>query len=331
MNRQRIKFGTKFPVQVSNTGEHEFEVLNFHEKAFDRLICNITNTTSFPPPEVYISDESAGIIKAKFNAGTPPGKALELLIQRRVAQTVITEEKKVLLDGESVKKAASGSWAIIKNMFWGFLIASLFLLLIKGTYFGDIIVGVWSKLNAAKVASAVSDFDPRILTNDHPVYKTAAFTQYNTNYKHFFGPESELRELYAFVGEDFFVTKDLIKNSDGSYFLATKSDADAYCEEIGARLPSPAELDTHLPEKYLNIENFTWPVNLRSNVPEWTGEKESWDNYWLYLKDGKNPIKDEIVYLSEKKQTKLVSADNGDYRFAFRCVFSERYYAVDEE
>lgn len=327
-SRQKIYLGKPFTVAVPNTREKEFEVLNLQDHDFDSLICKVMNSTSYAPPTAYITDEVNNIIKIKFedprlNLNT----GLEMIVQGAVSEKIEVVEKKVLLDGEEVKKtaknAASGGWRALKVIFWSFIALSFFFYFIKGSVFGDFIINSWSNFNAAQVIKMTDKLDPRILTNKHPVYETAAFTEFNAAYKRNFGYGKNLKELYRFVGNDFFVTEDLTKNKDGSFMLVTLGKAEDFCELISGQLLSTEELRAYLAGKYLTIENFIWPVSLRDKVPEWSANRYEYDDYWLYIKAAlpatiKGLDNDDIKLSPDKK---FVVADNGDVKAAFRCAF----------
>lgn len=320
--RKQIRFGVPFTISVNNYREQEFEVLNFHDQEFDQIVCAIKNTTSYPPPAAYVTDASQGIIKLVFHEKTPYNASLELLVQGGVAQKVEVTEQKIMFEEGAIrdkaKAAVSGTWTTAKKMFWGFMAASVIFWFVKGTTFGDWIIGVWSKINAAQVIQMADELDPRILTNRHEIYESSAFTEMNAAYKREFGAKRDLRDLYRFVGQDFFVMADLARNHDGSCMRTDREDAEAFCERIAGRLLSTEELLAYLAGQYLTIENFTWPVSLRADEPEWTDTKvTAYDNYFIYLKDAPNPVED-------KKPTpnKFVEADEDDYKIAFRCGFS---------
>lgn len=223
-SRQKIELGKPFTVAVPNSREKDFEVLNLQEHTFDSLICKIQNSTTYAPPTAYLIDEVNNIIKIRFDdSRLNPNTALEMIVQGAVSQKIEVVQKAVLIDAQktadAVKKAASGSWKTIKFIFWSFIALSIFFYLIKSSPFGDFIIDIWSRLNAAQVIKMTDKYDPRILTNKHHVYKTAAFTEFNALYKRNFGSEKNLKGLYRFAGNDFFVTEDLIKNRDGGHGL----------------------------------------------------------------------------------------------------------------
>jgi len=333
-SRQKIELGKPFTVAVPNSREKDFEVINLQNHNFDLLICKILNSTSYAPPTAYITDQTNNIIKIRFddsrlNLNTP----LELIVQGVVNEKIEVVQKNVLLDGEktaaAVQKAASGSWKTIKFIFWSFFFLSTFFYFIKSTTFGDFIIDVWSRFNAAQVIKMTDEMDPRILTNKHHVYETAAFTEFNALYKRNFGSGKKLKDLYRFAGNNFFVTDDLIQNKDGSFMLVTKSQAEKFCEMIAGRLLSVEELGAYLAGQYLTIENFIWPISLRAAVPEWSGTKYRWDDYWLYLKNAPveniKDIDEDDIKLSPDK--KFVVADDGDVKAAFRCGFDGNIFS----
>lgn len=324
-SRKQIKFGVKFAVSVTNTREQEFEVINFHDRPFDLLLCEIKNTTSYPPPNTYVADKEKGIIKVQYSNKIPTNTALEMIIQGGISQKTEVVEKKVLLDHQAVKagieKTAAKTISALKTTLVLFIFTSLVWYMLSKSDWGQNIVNIAEKTNAPALINAVNDLDPRILTNKHPVYKSAPFTVMESIYKTHFNTDKSLSDLYNFVGDAFFVTKDLLKKQDGSYMLVTKSEADNFCERVGGRLLSINELKKYLAGQYLSIENFVWPISLKSYIPEWSGTKESWDNYWLYLKDSVIPAD-----IDSEAVGKFVSADDGDIKAAFRCGFSENYY-----
>lgn len=328
-SRQKIELGKPFTVAVPNSREKDFEVLNLGDHRFDGLICKILNTTSYAPPTAYIIDEVNNIIKIRFeDARLNLNTALEMIVQGAVSEKIEVVQKTVLLDTrktvEAAKNAASGSWKTLKVIFWSFIALSIVFYFIKGSTFGDFIIEAWSKFNAAQVIKMADTLDPRILTNKHHVYETAAFTELDALYKRNFGSGKNLKELYRFAGNDFFVTADLIKNRDDSFMLVTKSEAENFCEMIAGRLLSIEELEAYLAAEYLTIENFIWPISLRGEIPEWSGTKDRWDNYWLYLK---NALPETVEGLDaddikSSPYKKFISADDGDVKAAFRCGFN---------
>lgn len=327
-SRQKIELGKPFTVAVPNSREKEFEVLNLQSHNFDRLICKILNSTFYAPPVAYVTDETNNIIKIRFeDSRLNLNTALEIIVQGAVDEKVEVIERKVLIDGqktvEAAKSAASGSWKALKIAFWSFIALSILFYFIKSSAFGDFVIDVWSRFNAAQVIKMTDELDPRIMTNKHHVYKTASFTEFDALYKRNFGSGKSLKELYRFAGNGFFVTEDLIKNKDGSFMLVTQSDAEDFCEMIAGRLLSMEELKAYLAGQYLTIENFIWPVSLRAEIPEWSGIKYRWDDYWLYLKDThpdniKGIDQDDIKLSPDKK---FIVADDGDVKAAFRCGF----------
>lgn len=326
-SRQEINLGELFTVSVPNTREKDFKVLNLQDHTFDGLICKITNSTSYAPPAAYVIDSVNNIIKIKFeDSRLNLNTALELIVQGAVSEKIEIVQKNVLLDGEktvaAVKNTASGTWKALKIILWSFLALSFFFYFIKGSAFGNFVIDVWSKFNAAQVIKMSDQLDPRILTNKHPVYETAAFTEFDAVYKRNFGFRNNLKDLYQFAGYDFFVTGDLITNRDGSFMLVTKSDAEDFCELIAGRLLSTEELKAYLAGEYLTIENFIWPISLRGKIPEWSETRHNFDNYWLYIKNTPaEEIKDvDDIKLSPDK--KFIVADDGDVKAAFRCGFN---------
>lgn len=332
-SRQKIELGKPFTVSVPNSREKDFEVLNLQEHNFDKLICKIINSTSYAPPTAYVTDDINNIIKIRFDdSRLNLNTALEMIVQGAVSEKIEVVKKTVLLDGkkatEAVKKTASGSWKALKVIFWSFIALSFFFYFIKGSTFGDFVIDAWSRFNAAQVIKMSDKLDPRILTNKHSVYGTAAFTEWNAIYKRNFGAGNDLKDLYRFAGNGFFVTEDLMKNQDSSFMLLTKSGADDYCELIAGRLLSTEELRVYLAGQYLTIENFIWPISLQGGTPEWSRTRYAWDDYWLYLK---NTLADNMKGL-DKDDIKLspggkfVAADDGDVKAAFRCGFTENIF-----
>ena len=332
-SRQKIYLGKPFTVSVPNSREKDFEVLNLQEHEFDSLTCAITNSTSHAPPKAWITDSVNNIIKIRFDdSRLNLNTALEMIVQGAVIQKVEVVRKTVLLDGEktaeAVKNTASRGWKALKITFWSFIILSLFFSFIKGSAFGDFMIETWSRFNAAQVIKLADELDPRILTNKHPVYETAAFAEFQAVYKRNFGSKKNLKNLYRFAGNGFFVTEKLVENKDGSPALLTKSEADNHCELLAGRLLSTKELRAYLAGQYLTVENVIWPVSLQALIPEWSGTKYAWDNYWLYLKDG---LPDSVKGLDTNNIKtspggRFVVADDGDVKAAFRCGFTENLF-----
>jgi hypothetical protein len=333
-SRKQISFGVPFTISVNNVREQELEVLNFHDRLIDGIDCKITNTTSYVPPTAYVTDEANGIIRLKFHDKTPINTGLELVLRGVVAQKVEVTQTNVLIDGQAAKDGAvtglAWIWRTIKAMFIGFIVASVIFTFIKGTTFGDILMSAWSKFNAATAIQLIDELDPRILTNRHDVYKSAAFTEINALYKRNHGANKELKKLYRFVGGSFFITDDLIKNHDGSYMLLTKGDADAedFCNTIGGNLLEIEELSGYLENNFLTIANIV--LYRRDEIPEWSGTRYAMDNYWMYLKDSNaeaikniaDQMGDEPDELKKIGQGRFIEADNGDVEAAFRCGLS---------
>ena len=338
ISRQKINFGVPFTITRPKAGEKVLFVENFNSQPFDSLKVTITNSSSYPPPQVWVSDEVNQLITLKGFDSIPQTTALELLVQGVVATKIVTEEKKVLLSDESLAavkdapaKAVSWMWLSIKRALILFMGMAFCLWLMKGTQIGDAINNIWSKLNAAQAVSMVSEIDPRIHTNRHPVYKTSAFTQVNSHYKRRHGDDKDLTKLYNFVGNEFFMTHDLTTHASGQFMLLDHGDAQEYCEGMGGRLPTMRELAAYLAGEYLTVENVVWPVSLRANVAEWTSNNVSWDNYFLYLKrDNSRPISksDNVVELDNKY--KLIEVDDGE-EHAFRCGFPAVWYMPAKE
>lgn len=334
-SRVQIKFGVPFTVSVGNAREQEFEVLNFHDAPFDFVLCKITNTTSETPPEVYVTDQLNGIIKAKFSAQTSIGANLEMIIQGGVAQKNIIEEKKVLFSDEkleAVKQAPKvgllASLRMIKYLVLSFVVGSLFLYALRNTNLGQAL----TNFNAAKGAKVLENFDHRIHTNKHPIYKTADFVALNAEYKREFGDDQDLERLYNFVGDvkvqngvvtGMFILKDLARDQKGLPVLATWFDADKHCEKMGGILLSSNELKTYLADQYIGVDNFLWPIQRRSNTREWTADQHSsipfFKTFWMFLKrDPTNP--------SQKQPQNGFVIASGKEKAAFRCGFSENFY-----
>jgi hypothetical protein len=287
--------------------------------------------TSWAPPEIYVCDEINKIVKIKFNdTRIPIGTSLQLCVQGVVSQKSEVVNKTVLLDAgkitQSAVDTAFNSWLYIKRTFQLFIAASLVLFFIQGTTFGNFIIDIWAKFNAAKVIQMADEIDPRIATNIHPVYKTASFTQLNASVKDILGESWDLTKTYNFVGNNILVTKNLITDSQGKILKLEWGDASSYCKIIGGRLLELSELQAYLAGKYLTIENFAWPISLKSNIPEWSGTNVSWDNYWLYIKqDGGLYVThyDNIKILKNGYQAAEV--DDGE-EHAFRCGLEIKNY-----
>jgi len=328
--KKQIKLGVKFSVKLPNSREQEFEVSDFNEHTFDVLGTEITNTTSYAPPEAFVVDKTRGIIKLVFNDNIPQATPLEIIVFGIVAEKKVTTQKKVLFSDEKVqaikdtpKSMAAWLWALVKTSVAAFIIASLLLFFIKDTKPGAIINKLWVYINAAKIVEIAENFDARIITNSHPVYKTGTFLEFNKIYQKTFNTEENLKGLYAFVGNDFFVTKDLIKDDSG-FVLQDREGAASYCAMMGGRLLNIMELKVYLAKQYANIENFLWPVALRPGMAEWSETKQSfYDNYWIYLKKDKKTLN-----IIEGMPTKdgFISVDEDDFDLSFRCGFEARTY-----
>ena len=341
-SRMQIKLGTEFSITLPNGREKDFEVINLHQTdadgkpiVFDSLKCQIINSTSWYPPLVYIIDDVNHIIKIKFTDSTiPMTTSLTLLVQGCVSTVVEEKVTNILLDPVKLKEgtiaAASDLWLYMKKSMYLFGGASILLYFMSGSTFGDWILHVWSNLNAGQVIQTAQKMDTRILTNKHEVYNSAAFLEYNALYKRNHGSDSDLSKLYNVVGNGMFVTKYLIIDNYGKTLLLDHGDAKDYCRNIGGRLLEVEELKAYLAGKYLDFENLAWPIRLHEEVPEWTADNVSWDNYWVFVKDKKGlsyshsgvsfgdvrPLKDGYT---------LVEADDG-VELAFRCGFTEDYY-----
>lgn len=334
-SRKVINLGIEFAVTISSIREQDFEVTNLSDAPFDFLKCQILNSTSWSPPHVYVIDEINKVIKIKFtDTRIPVTTPLSLCVQGVVKQKIEIVENKVLLDGaktkEAVKNGFSSMFLYTKRMFLAFLLMSILFYFVQGTTFGDFIIDIWAKINAAKVVQMADTFDPRILTNKHPLYETADFTELNAVYKRNFGAKRNLSKIYSFVGNDFFVTNDLITDRKGEFLQLSNDDADDYCSMIGGRLLELDELKAYLAGEYLTVENFIWPVSLRAGIPEWSSSKVSrafdWDDYYVYFKTSSD------LYAVKYKDTKslkngykAVGFDDGK-KFAFRCGFEANLY-----
>lgn len=336
-SRKQINLGPEFAVIVNAAREQEFEVLNLYDAPFDYLKCSILNSTSWLPPEVYVTDEVNKIIKIKFTDNRlPANTSLLLSVQGCVKQKIEIVETKVLLDGAAVKAGiqdgASSVWLYCKSMFMLFLLASILLFFVKGTIFGDFVLDMWEHFNAAKFVKKAYELDPRVVSNKHQVYQTAHFTEANSIYKEQFGNDKELAELYRFAGNDFFVMQDLAKDSTGITLLVTYSDAVDFCDWRFGRLMDMAELKAYLAKEYLKVENPFWPINLRPYVAEWSGEDYSMlsDDYWLYLKKMDPLIVEGIDpgNIKFNKDKRFILADDGDAKAAFRCAFNGNIYSM---
>lgn len=337
-SRQQIKFGEAFTVSVNNVRQEEFEVLNFHDQDFDTLLCKITNSTSYVPPAAYVTDEINSIIKLVFDSRTPINAGLELLLQGGVSTKEVIVEKKYLIDGQAVKEGAktavSSSYSMVKTMIIGFLAVSFIFWGIKGTSFGDLVIDIWSKFNAAQVIQMADQLDPRIISNKHQIYQSAHFTAANSIFKEEFGDEAELSKLYTFAGNDIFVMSDLAQDKAGMTLFVTHREAVNLCDVRFGRLMTKKELKAYLAREYLTVENPFWPINLRSQIAEWSVEDYSFfsDDYWLYIKSSNHLIvsgldTDNIRYNEDKT---FILADDGKVTAAFRCAFDGHIYKVVE-
>ena len=338
MTRPTIKLGVPFALSVNNAREHEFIVSNFHDAPFDSLLCKITNTTSYPPPKAYETDATNAVIRIEFDNKIPTGSKLELLVQGAIAQKTIIEEKKVLLSDEKIeagtqalKKAPS---TLAKMIFWclfaPFVAGSLFLYLIKDSDIGKVL----SRVNAAEGARALANFDPRIHTNKHSVYKNAEFMTDNAEYKKKYG--DDLSDLYNYVGDivddignatGVFVLKDVVRDKKGNPIIATWSEADSRCEEMGGLLLDREFQLTYLAQQYFGRDNFLWPIKRNSDIREWASDKYGgiffFKTYWMFLKEkGENPTKmtPENMFVVAK----------GNETAAIRCIFFEDFYPEPE-
>ncbi len=321
-SRKLVELGVPFTLTVNNSREQDLEVKNLHETTFDELRASIVNSTSYAPPVVFVTDELNKIVKIKFTDTSIPANSPFLIrVNSHINTVKIVEEKKVLIDGEKIKEAAtnatSTAWRSLKIMFFVFLALAFFFYLIRGSTFGNIAIELWSRFNAAQVIKEMDELDPRIHKNIHEVYQTAGFTEMNALYKRNHGRNKNLAKLYNYVGNDFFVTKDLIYRG-GRLLVVTWSDAQEYCELAGGRLLKVEELNAYLAGRYITVENFLWPIKLRPQIPEWSKNKYSWpDNYVVYNKDGRENEKEGVV---------LTVGDDGSDHYAFRCGFVGNIY-----
>lgn len=339
MALQQIKLGDIFTMRRPASGEKEFEVLNFHKVEFDFLTCTIENSTSFAPPDVFVTDKEAGRIKLKGFSQVPQTMSLEICVQGAKATKLVTEEKRVLLSDETLaaakeapKKALFAGWTTLKRYFFAFCAFSIILYAVKGTAIGDFINRAWAWFNAAKVVEVASDFDPRIATNKHSVYQSSEFLFAAASYKEMFQDSKKtLPELYNFVGDrhndknqpiGFFVMKDVVLDKEGHPLLMKKGNAADHCELMGGLLLERGDL-IYLAQQYAGVDNFFWPIKRRSYLPEWTADGHSsipfFKTSWLFLKeDGENP--------TDEKPVNMLVAVRNSQKHAFRCVFSESLY-----
>jgi hypothetical protein len=340
MARQTIYLGRPFTIVRPPSGEKELYVANFDEAPFDFLKCTIQNSTSYSPPDAFVTDSVNKIIKVKGFDGVPNTASMELIVQgvRSVKTVNVIEEKKVLLSDETLqavkdapKAAAAFTYLNLKRSFWAFMFVSFILFIIKGTSFGDKVNEVWSWFNAARVINIAENFDMRIASNKHPVYETSEFTAINARYKERFGDDKDLRNLYHFAGNTkienghmsgYFITGDLIMKG-GKPWLVSKGKAEDYCEVMGGVLPTRAELKTFLAQQYVGIDNFVWPIKRRNTEPEWSSDDYSWlFNSWIYLKEGgENSTGNEVIngFVKASDSTKA----------AFRCSFYGHHYIAE--
>jgi hypothetical protein len=57
-SRKQINIGSEFAITVPHAREQEFEIINLNDFEFDYLKCEILNSTSWAPPEIYVCDEN---------------------------------------------------------------------------------------------------------------------------------------------------------------------------------------------------------------------------------------------------------------------------------
>lgn len=331
---KQIKLGVEFTLVVSNAREQSFEVTNLNDESFDSLKCSIQNSTSWAPPQAFVTDKVCRIIKIKFlDNSIPMTTSLSLLVQGCVNQVTVIEEKKVLLDGAALKEGitqrASDTWTWLKKSCYFFVFASIFLWFVSGTTFGDWLLNIWANFNAAKVIQMSNEADTRIFTNRHHLYQTAAFLEKNAQYKRIFGSSGDLSKLYNVVGNGTFLTIKLIRDRDGNILYYDHGDASNYCRGIGGRLLEVDELVAYLAGRYLSVENMIWPIRLEETTAEWTSSNYSWDNYYVYVKRGNITANMKVHdYVSLRNGYFIKAIDDG-YKFAFRCGFTEELYITD--
>jgi hypothetical protein len=329
-SRVSINFGQVFTLTVPNSKEKEFKVENYHDQPFDTLRCFIKNTTSYPDPEIIISDATNGVIKLIFHPTTVAGIPLEMEVKRGIDQRIVEQVSRPILNAESVKDAANATttffgdvWKRLKTTVIIFIGLSVLFYAIKGTKTGEFLLEVWQKVNAAKIVSMVDELDPRILTNRHELYSSIEWTQFTTYYKKQFGADTDPQNIYNYVGNDFFVTKDLVTDKAGKLLLVDREEAEDICEQIGGRLLNIEELKAYLAGQFIGVENITWPIKLRPYTPEWTDTKVSfYDNYYLYIKDAPKPPESNKQPTSDR----FIEVDEDEVDAAFRCGFPTAYY-----
>lgn len=333
MAKQKIYLGRPFVAVRPQSGESEFYVENLNDAPFDFLKCEIKSSTSYAPPEAFVTDKENKIIKLKGFGGVPQSTSLEMVVTGVQSVKVVTEEKKVLFDEETKaalkaapKNGILAGWKFVKMSIFLFVILTIILYALRDTEIGRTL----ASLNAATGAKVLENFDIRIATNRHYVYETSAFVMVNARYKLEFGDDLDLSKIYNFVGDidseddkrvGFFVMKDVWLDKTGHPLLATKGDAEDYCEKAGGILLNRSELETFLARQYKGVENFFWPITRRAYLPEWANDTYSWmfRKSWLYLKeDGENP--------TDKNPVNDFVVVGNSIKAAFRCGFSETFY-----
>ncbi len=311
-NIKHVKVGDEFSIKVPNSREI---IINIDENDFDVTKINVytVGTTSTPNPRYSVlSNNQIKLFFEEqfFNLGT----SYKFLIHDSFGSSVISKVEEEVYSKWT--KLSSGAKSLLKKI----------VAVVLGTLVGGALLVVDKKYNGAKIYNYVKSasvinvadkmeegvsLDIQILTNNHPVYESEDFKEYEEDVN------EGLKKYYWFVGNGLFMFKDIVKGDFNKPALASFDEAVAFCDKIGARLPYHKELESSTNRSITSIKGFEWQIKDHNKFHEWTQTELDGDYYYIFMKKAKNHPSESKMFVGK------VGGHEDDTKSHFRCVMDE--------
>jgi hypothetical protein len=312
---KKVLIGEDFTLRVPNSREFILEVNGDFD--IDGLKLTIIGTSSLPDPRFKIISYNQIKIffeEQFFNLGTSYKMTTHCFSNSTVGdieKEIVTKWDKISGGGKSFMKSVAISVLV--------LLVGAFYLVLDKKYNNAKLYNLVKAFSMTEVADSIEEgVDTVAITNNHPLYNSSNFIEKQNDISEKVGELVDLKSYYGFVGNGLFAFKQLARIGD-NIVITSFSKASAFCEELGARIPTELELKSFTRGKVRDIKGFELRIKDENDVAEWTStEIEDDSNYYkAYMK---NVLKSPP---GSKMFGEIVGAHEDDTKLAFRCVMDK--------
>jgi len=304
---KQVTVNKEFSLRIPNGREITIQL---NENAnLESLTLFLCSSTSYPDPQFKVIDVQNRIIKIFFDTRYPLTATCSFYFSD--SSSVIVKEsigfwKKL---SPVVKKTSRfAALTVATTLLGGVLIYA-------DKKHNDSSVGNWWKsISVFGVADSIEEIDGKVLTNNHPVYKTDGFLEIQEDLSEDEGKAINLKGYYWYAGNELFAFKKLVRGKKGQVIKVPYEIAEDFCEKIGGTIPSKGELDKILSGKIARVTDFVLPIEAERSVPEWTRDELGGDHYLVYMKGATKPPAFAESIAGQ------IAGEEDDSSIAFRCV-----------